>query len=130
MTMSDDAPIGLHRLGCRPSLPVWAALRARPAPRDETPAGQFWLLEQAPGAPWSAADQTALLAWFTEWLEWQVASDEGHAEAAAQNNHGSFYDLMAAGIAVYAANHSVASAICAAAPAKPTRPRTSAVRCT
>ena len=76
------------------------------------------LLEQAPGAPWSATDRAALLAWFTEWLEWQVASDEGHAEAAAQNNHGSFYDLMAAGIAVYAANHSVASAICAAAPAK------------
>ena len=76
------------------------------------------LLEQAPGAPWSATDRAALLAWFTEWLEWQIASDEGHAEAAAQNNHGSFYDLMAAGIAVYAANHSVASAICAAAPAK------------
>ena len=48
MTMSDDAPIALHRLGYRPYLPVWEAMRELTDTRDENTADQFWLVEHEP----------------------------------------------------------------------------------
>jgi lipoyl(octanoyl) transferase len=48
MTMSDDAPIALHRLGHRPYLPVWEAMRELTDTRDENTADQFWLVEHEP----------------------------------------------------------------------------------
>ncbi|MCE8025926.1 lipoyl(octanoyl) transferase LipB [Billgrantia aerodenitrificans] len=42
------APIELHRLGRRPYLPVWQAMRDLTDTRDETTADQLWLVEHDP----------------------------------------------------------------------------------
>ncbi|MGY6563965.1 MAG: lipoyl(octanoyl) transferase LipB [Halomonadaceae bacterium] len=42
------APIELHRLGRRPYLPVWQAMRELTDTRDETTADQLWLVEHDP----------------------------------------------------------------------------------
>jgi hypothetical protein len=43
---------------------------------------------------WSQADQQGLQDWFSRFLHWMQDSQNGRAEAAAKNNHGSFYDLQ------------------------------------
>lgn len=49
---------------------------------------------------WTAEDQAGLVAWFSAFLDWFLQSDAGRAEAAAENNHGSWYFAQ---IAAYAA---------------------------
>jgi hypothetical protein len=49
----------------------------------------------------SNADQQALAAWFTQYLEWLRTSLQGQSERAAKNNHGTYYDLQFAAIAAY-----------------------------
>lgn len=46
--MSDDSPIELHRLGRRPYLPVWEAMRTLTDTRDSGTPDQFWLVEHDP----------------------------------------------------------------------------------
>ena len=54
------------------------------------------------GSPaWPPADDTAIRAWFTAYLDWLLTSPHGKDEAAAKNNHGSWYDVQAAGIALF-----------------------------
>jgi hypothetical protein len=43
---------------------------------------------------WTQADQDGLQAWFSRFLRWMQESNNGKAEAAAKNNHGSYYDLQ------------------------------------
>ncbi|TCO53790.1 alginate lyase family protein [Actinocrispum wychmicini] len=53
------------------------------------------------GAPgWSAADQRGITDWYTQFLTWLRTNKNGTDEAAATNNHGSFYDMMAATLAL------------------------------
>ncbi|MEU5318512.1 alginate lyase family protein [Streptomyces sp. NPDC021056] len=52
------------------------------------------------GAPgWSRTDRTAMTRWNADFLDWLEHSDFGAQEAAATNNHGTFYDLLLAGLA-------------------------------
>ena len=52
------------------------------------------------GAPgWTADDRTAMRQWNADFLSWLRDSDFGRQEAAAANNHGTFYDLLLAGLA-------------------------------
>jgi hypothetical protein len=52
------------------------------------------------GAPgWSRTDRTAMTRWNADFLDWLAHSDFGTQEAAATNNHGTFYDLLLAGLA-------------------------------
>ncbi|MGW5033763.1 alginate lyase family protein [Streptomyces nigra] len=52
------------------------------------------------GAPgWTADDRTAMRQWNADFLTWLRDSDFGRQEAAAANNHGTFYDLLLAGLA-------------------------------
>ncbi|GHJ38931.1 alginate lyase family protein [Streptomyces sp. TS71-3] len=52
------------------------------------------------GAPgWSKADRTAMTAWNKDFLSWLVDSDFGKEEGAAENNHGTFYDMQVAALA-------------------------------
>ncbi|MEV6667436.1 alginate lyase family protein [Streptomyces nigra] len=52
------------------------------------------------GAPgWTADDRTAMRQWNADFLTWLRDSDFGRHEAAAANNHGTFYDLLLAGLA-------------------------------
>ncbi|MGW6269579.1 MULTISPECIES: alginate lyase family protein [unclassified Streptomyces] len=52
------------------------------------------------GAPgWSKSDRSAMTKWNKDFLGWLVDSDFGKQESAAQNNHGTFYDLQVAALA-------------------------------
>ncbi|MEV3912108.1 alginate lyase family protein [Streptomyces canus] len=52
------------------------------------------------GAPgWSGKDRTGMTEWNTAFLGWLKDSDFGKQEAAAANNHGTFYDMLLAGLA-------------------------------
>ena len=50
---------------------------------------------------WSAADQTGLEQWFSKYYEWLNSSDLAHHEAAAPNNHGSWFNVQAAAVALF-----------------------------
>ncbi|MET9683429.1 alginate lyase family protein [Streptomyces coeruleorubidus] len=52
------------------------------------------------GAPgWTAKDRRGMARWNSAFLDWLRNSDFGKQEAAATNNHGTFYDLLLAGLA-------------------------------
>ncbi|WP_030665003.1 alginate lyase family protein [Streptomyces cellulosae] len=52
------------------------------------------------GAPgWTRTDRTRMKKWNTDFLNWLTTSDFGGQEAAATNNHGTFYDMQLAGLA-------------------------------
>ncbi|MDG9712953.1 alginate lyase family protein [Streptomyces sp. DH10] len=52
------------------------------------------------GAPgWTAKDRRGMTRWNTAFLDWLRNSYFGKQEAAATNNHGTFYDLLLAGLA-------------------------------
>jgi hypothetical protein len=49
------------------------------------------------GSPaWTAADRTAMRAWLETFYAWLTTSKNGRDEAAAENNHGIWYDVQAA----------------------------------
>ncbi|MGW6735343.1 alginate lyase family protein [Streptomyces sp. NPDC055013] len=52
------------------------------------------------GAPgWTAKDRSGMARWNTAFRDWLINSDFGKQEAAATNNHGTFYDMQLAGLA-------------------------------
>ncbi|MFJ2831240.1 alginate lyase family protein [Streptomyces sp. NPDC087263] len=52
------------------------------------------------GAPgWSKTDRSEMLAWNTGFRDWLADSAFGKEEGAAKNNHGTFYDMLLAGLA-------------------------------
>ncbi|MGW6401778.1 alginate lyase family protein [Streptomyces sp. NPDC055134] len=52
------------------------------------------------GAPgWSKGDRSAMGEWNKDFLGWLVDGDFGKEEGAAENNHGTFYDLQVAALA-------------------------------
>ena len=54
----------------------------------------------ASSASWPESDQTALRAWLEKFYDWLITSPHGRDEAAARNNHGSWYDVQAAHLAL------------------------------
>lgn len=50
---------------------------------------------------WLPADQQAMTLWVGQYFQWLTTSKIGLGEAAAKNNHGSFYDVQAAALALY-----------------------------
>ncbi|MEV7289624.1 alginate lyase family protein [Streptomyces sp. NPDC093252] len=54
----------------------------------------------ATGAPgWTGADRAGMRRWNSAFLTWLRTSDFGKQEAAADNNHGTFYDMQLAALA-------------------------------
>jgi hypothetical protein len=50
---------------------------------------------------WTPADQRQLQDWFAQFLRWMQESKNGHEEAAAKNNHGTWYDVQAVSFALF-----------------------------
>lgn len=54
------------------------------------------------GAPaWTKGDHSGMQQWFGQFLDWLRTSQNGQDEAAAENNHGSFFDEQEAALALY-----------------------------
>ena len=57
---------------------------------------------------WTQSEQKSLKDWFNAYLTWLLESAEGKAEAKAQNNHGTWYDVQLASFALFAGRDQVA----------------------
>lgn len=66
----------------------------------------------------TAADRAGLRAWFTKYMDWLQNSPNGRAEAAAKNNHGSWYDQQLVSIALYLGRNGLAHQVVETAKAK------------
>ena len=55
----------------------------------------------SPSKSWSASDQKGLESWVAQFLQWMLESKNGRDEAAAKNNHGTFYDVQAVSFALF-----------------------------
>jgi hypothetical protein len=64
------------------------------------------------GAPgWSRADDAAMSSWDSRFLSWLRTSANGAQEAAATNNHGSFFDMQEAALALATGQTALAKSI-------------------
>ena len=69
-------------------------------------------------AAWSATDQQALDRWAEQFLDWLLTSKPGKDEAAAKNNHGTWFDVQAAKLALIVGRKALAQDILRAVPAR------------
>lgn len=64
------------------------------------------------GAPgWSRTDHGGMTDWYAAFLTWLRTSSNGSDEAAQQNNHGTFYDMLCAALALSVGQRDTARAI-------------------
>ncbi len=64
------------------------------------------LLRTSPA--WTADDQAAMVVWCAAYLDWLRTSEIGRREAAARNNHGTWYDAQVAALAVFVGREDLA----------------------
>jgi hypothetical protein len=69
----------------------------------------------AGSASWTRADQEGMTEWFTAYLTWLQHSKNGLDEAAAKNNHGSWFDMQIAAIAWFLGRDDLARQVVEAA---------------
>lgn len=60
---------------------------------------------------WTNNDQQALVAWFTEYLDWLQTSKIGMQEAQSDNNHGVWFDVQRTSIAMFVGKSELARSI-------------------
>jgi len=69
---------------------------------------------------WEQSNQRALQDWFNAYLIWLLESPEGRAEAKAQNNHGSWYDVQVTSYALFTGKNELAKKVLNEFPTKHT----------
>jgi hypothetical protein len=58
---------------------------------------------------WAVTDQRGLQDWFARFLRWMQESKHGRDEAAAKNNHGTYYDLQVVSFALFLGKRELAT---------------------
>jgi len=67
---------------------------------------------------WPAREQQQWQDWLTVYVSWLLESPEGKAEAKTQNNHGIWYDVQVAALAIFTGRGSVTTNLLSGFPAK------------
>lgn len=57
---------------------------------------------------WTAEDQKGMEEWCAKFLDWMIHSPHGKDEAAAKNNHGTYYDVQVASLALFTGGRAMA----------------------
>ena len=68
--------------------------------------------------PWSRDDASALRRWASDFLAWLQTSANGRSEAAATNNHGSWFDALSVALAGHVGNQTAIDATCGGSPSR------------
>lgn len=60
---------------------------------------------------WTAPDQKGMEEWCARFLDWMTHSQNGKDEAAAKNNHGSYYDVQVVSLALFTGKTEIARSV-------------------
>ena len=60
---------------------------------------------------WTESDRRGIEDWYTKFLQWMLDSKNGKEESAAENNHGTWFDVQAASFALFIGRRDLAKSI-------------------